>query len=71
MSLETPSASEGSVSGAAWHTRTCDCPCHRGDDVFHVVSCCGSVLGRRRARESLVAGGAPAQPARGATREPR
>jgi hypothetical protein len=22
----------------------CDCPCHDGENVFHVVSCCGSVL---------------------------
>jgi hypothetical protein len=22
----------------------CDCPCHRGSPVFHVVSCCGSLL---------------------------
>jgi hypothetical protein len=25
-------------------TVTCDCPCHDGENVFHVVSCCGSVL---------------------------
>jgi hypothetical protein len=23
----------------------CDCPCHTGGDVFHIVSCCGSLLG--------------------------
>ena len=32
--------------------RICDCPCHRGADVFHIVSCCGSVLGRRPTREA-------------------
>ncbi len=26
----------------------CECPCHHGGDVFHIVSCCGSVLGRGR-----------------------
>jgi hypothetical protein len=25
--------------------RTCDCPCHTGTDIFHIVPCCGSVLG--------------------------
>ena len=33
--------------------RSCDCPCHRGADVFHIVSCCGSVLGRRPTREAM------------------
>jgi hypothetical protein len=37
--------------------RSCDCPCHDGADVFHVVTCCGSILGergglRRAAREA-------------------
>jgi hypothetical protein len=22
----------------------CDCPCHQGASVFHIVSCCGSLL---------------------------
>ena len=35
--------------------RICDCPCHRGADVFHIVSCCGSVLGRRPTREAMLA----------------
>jgi len=31
--------------------RSCDCPCHEGVDVFHIVACCGSILGERgRAR---------------------
>lgn len=38
-------------------SRSCDCPCHEGADVFHVVTCCGSILGergglRRAAREA-------------------
>lgn len=28
-------------------SRSCDCPCHDGADVFHVVTCCGSILGER------------------------
>ena len=71
MSLETPSASEPSFSETVWRARSCDCPCHRGDDIFHVVSCCGSVLGRRRARESLVGGDPPGPPARKDPRDPR
>ena len=71
MSLETPSASEPSVSETVCHARTCDCPCHQGDDIFHVVSCCGSVLGRRLARESIVVDEPHVLAARGTTREPR
>ena len=71
MSLETPSAAEPSVGDPAWHARSCDCPCHRGDDIFHVVSCCGSVLGRRLARESIVVDEASVLTARGTIREPR
>ena len=25
--------------------RYCDCPCHTGTDIFHIVPCCGSLLG--------------------------
>ena len=35
-------------------SRSCDCPCHEGADVFHVVTCCGSILGARRGALSLL-----------------
>ncbi len=54
MSPKRP-PSNGSVVPPALHQkRVCECPCHGGADVFHVVECCGSVLGRRPRRESLV-----------------
>jgi hypothetical protein len=54
MSPKSPPSIESVVPDALRPSRACDCPCHRGADVFHVVECCGSVLGRRRRRESLV-----------------
>jgi hypothetical protein len=54
MSPQSSPVAERTASEPSRQTRACECPCHAGDEVFHVVECCGSVLGRRRSRESLV-----------------
>jgi hypothetical protein len=40
------------IRGETRYTGRCDCPCHHGTDVFHIVPCCGSLLGRRRREAS-------------------
>jgi hypothetical protein len=70
MSRDASSTAEP-APGTMFHARECECPCHRGAVIFHVVECCGSVLGRRRVRESLV-GDETSQPQRsGSARELR
>ena len=43
---ERPMLPDDGLPGPPPYHGRCDCPCHHGADVFHIVSCCGSVLGR-------------------------
>jgi hypothetical protein len=71
MAREALHSDEPRPADPVWHVRSCDCPCHQGSEVFHIVDCCGSVLGRRRTRESLVSPAATDAAVNGERRELR
>ena len=39
--------------------RACDCPCHEGASIFHILPCCGSLLPRATTRIQPATDGAP------------